>query len=69
MSDGVLSTSGSSFSAQILSTQHQVSALKKSQDIQEQEGDAKLKLLDSVPTANPRPDPSSPIGYNVNIKA
>jgi len=69
MSDGVLSTSGSSLSSQILSTQQQVSVLKKQQDIAKLEGDAQLKLLESVPTAAPRPDPSSPVGYNINVKA
>ncbi len=68
MSDGVLSTSGTSFSAQILSTEQQVKVLKKEQDITKQEGAAQLKLLESVPTAESRPDPSSPVGYNVNIK-
>ena len=69
MSDGVLSTSGSSVSSQLLSTQQQVSVLKKQQDIAKLEGEAQLKLLDSVPTSTPRPDPSSPIGYNINVKA
>ena len=68
MSDGVLSTSGTSLSSQVLSTEQQVKVLKKEQDIAKQEGAAQLKLLDSLPTSDPRPDPSSPVGYNVNIK-
>jgi len=66
--DGVLSTSGSSFSAQALATQQQVKVLQKEQEIAKQEGEAQLKLLDSVPTSSPRPDPASPVGYNVNVK-
>lgn len=69
MSDGVLSTSGSSLSSQVLSTQQQVSVLKKQQDVAKLEGAAQLKLLESVPTSTPRPDPSAPIGYNINVKA
>ena len=68
MSDGVLSTSGTSLSSQVLSTEQQVKVLKKEQDIAKQEGEAQLKLLESLPTSDPRPDPSSPVGYNVNIK-
>jgi len=68
MSDGVLSTSGSSFSAQVLSTEQQVKVLKKEQDIARQEGAAQLKLLESVPTAEAKPDPSSPVGYNIDVK-
>ncbi len=67
--DGVLSTSGSSVSAQVLSTQQQVKVLKKEQEIEKQQGEAQLKLLESVPTSSPRPDPSSPVGYNINVKA
>jgi len=66
--DGVLSTSGSSISAQTLSAEQQVKVLKKEQEIAKQEGEAQLKLLESVPTSSPRPDPSSPVGYNVNVK-
>ena len=68
MSDGVLSTSGTSLSAQVLSTEQQVKVLKKEQEIEKQEAAAQLKLLESVPTSEPRPDPSSPVGYNINIK-
>lgn len=69
MSDGVLSTSGSSLSSQVLATQQQVSVLKKQQDVDKLEGEAQLKLLESVPTVNAKPDPSAPIGYNVNVTA
>lgn len=69
MSEGVLTTSGSSLASQVLSTQQQVSVLKKQQDVAKLEGEAQLKLLESVPTSTARPDPSSPIGYNINVKA
>lgn len=67
--DGVLSTSGSSQTAQALATQMQVKVMKKEQDIEKETAAAELKLLDSLPTSDPRPDPSSPVGYNVNVKA
>jgi hypothetical protein len=71
MSDGVLSTSGSSFAAQVLSNQHQVGVLKKARELEKQEGDAQLKLLNSLPSANPAQaaDPASRIGQNINVKA
>ena len=69
MSDATLSTSGSGFAAQALSAQHQVAVLNKAKEIKEQEGEAQLKLLNSVPQAAAPPlDPSSPVGQNVNVK-
>lgn len=69
MIDSVLTTGGSSLSSQALSTQQQVAVAKKQQDVVKLEGEAQLKLLESVPTAAPRPDPSSPVGYNINVTA
>ena len=43
MSDGVLSTSGSSLSSQVLSTQQQVLVQKKQQDVAKLEGEAQLR--------------------------
>lgn len=66
---GALSASGSSLASQILSTQHEVSVLKKENDIEKQEGEAKLKLLESASqTTGPQVDPASSVGLNVDVK-
>jgi hypothetical protein len=68
MTDGVLSTSGSGFSAQILKTQHEVSALKKTREVQEQQGEGALKLIESAKQTGSTPDTASRLGQNINVK-
>ena len=65
-----LSANGSSFSAQALATRHEVSALKKVNDNEKQQGEAALKLLESAKeAAGPQVDPAARVGLNVDVKA
>lgn len=74
MSDGVLSISAAnSFAAEILRTQVEVGVLKKTLEIQQQQGAAAIQLLEAATqatqTVQSAPAPAGVSGSLVNVTA